>query len=129
MYKVKIGTESMYIEVIDTTMKKVLIRAIEECKKVENFKILEMRDSKNRLVDYELQIRKLKRPKRENLNGFMYKATKEKCYRSIQQSMWYKYKEEKYSKIKVDLKEIKDSSATLEELKENYQKYLKTLEN
>lgn len=98
----------MYIEIVDTSMKKVLLRAQEECSKIPYVRILEMRDSKNNLIDYELQIKKLSKTKKKNLNGFMNKTTKEKCYRSLQQSMWYKYKDKKYHKIKMELKKIKD---------------------
>lgn len=128
IYKAKIGNEDMYVEVIGSNIVKVLKLADEQIKEHTNFRILEIRNSKNQLIDIDKYKRKISKIKQNDL-GYMNKDTIQKCYRSVQQAMWYKYDEEKYVKIKVDLKEIKNSSRNIDEFKGKLAKYIKSLEN
>lgn len=128
IYKAKVGNEDMYVEVIGSNIVKVLKLADEQIKEHTNFRILEIRNSKNQLIDIDKYRRKISKIKQNDL-GYMNKDTIAKCYRSVQQAMWYKYDEEKYAKIKVDLKEIKNSSKNIDEFKEKLAKYIESLEN
>lgn len=129
IYKAKIGNEDMYVEIIGSNIVKVLKLADEQIKENPNLKILEIRDSKNQLIDLDKYRRRIHRAKRADIEGYMNKTDLSKCYRSVQQMMWYKYDEEEYAKIKIDLKKIKDSSKSLDEFKCNIANYIRTLEN
>lgn len=128
IFKAKVGNDDMYVEIIACNIPKLLAIADELIEENETFRILEIRNSKNQLIDIDKYKRKISKIKQNDL-GYMNKDTIQKCYRSVQQAMWYKYDEEKYVKIKVDLKEIKNSSRNIDEFKEKLAKYIELLEN
>lgn len=129
IYRCKVGTEDLYNIIIGSSIVKVIAIADEQIKENPNLKILEIRDSKNKLIDLDKYRRRIHRAKRADTEGYMNKTDLAKCYRSVQQMMWYKYDEEEYAKIKVELKRIKDSSKNIDEFKGTLEKYIKSLEN
>ena len=128
IFRAKIGNDDMYIEVVAYNISKILAIADKLMEENGNFRILEIRNKKGNLIDIDKYRRKIANIRQNDL-GYMNKNTIAKCYRSVQQAMWYKYDEEEYAKIKVDLKEIKNSSQNIDEFKEKLEKYIKLLEN
>ena len=127
IYRIKIGNDDFYKEYIGSNIAKLIEKANSEIEMNNKFKILEIRNSKNKLIDLQKYKKRQNRVKRADKEGYMNKDTIEKCYRSIQQSMWYKYDKDKYAKIKAELKKIKDSSKNIDEFKEKIQNYIVTL--
>lgn len=127
IYRIKIGNDDFYKEYIGSNIAKLIEKANSEIKENNTFKILEIRDSKNKLIDLQEYKKRQNRVKRADKEGYMNKDTIDKCYRSIQQSMWYKYDKDKYEEIKIELKKIKDSSKNVDEFKEKVQNYIVTL--
>lgn len=127
IYKCKLGTEEFYTTITGSNIVRVLKLAEQQMKENSSLKILEIRDSKNKLIDLDKYKKRQNRVKRADKEGYMNKNTIDKCYRSIQQSMWYKYDKDKYEKIKIELKKIKDSSKDVDEFKEKIQNYIVTL--
>lgn len=128
IFRAKVGNDDIYVEIVAYNIPKILAIADEIIEENKTFRILEVRNSKGNIIDIEKYKRKIANIKQNDL-GYMNKDTIQKCYRSVQQAMWYKYDEADYAKIKVDLKEIKNSSINIDEFKEKLAKYIKSLEN
>ena len=125
IFRAKIGNDDMYMEILADNIPKIIAIADEEAEK-NNFKILEIRNNKGQLIDIDKYRRKIANIKQNDL-GYMNKDTIAKCYRSVQQAMWFKYDQEEYEKIKVELKKIKDSSKNIDEFKKKLVKYIESL--
>lgn len=128
IFKAKVGNDDVYVEIVAYNIAKIIAIADEEAKK-NNFKILEIRNNKGQLIDIDKYRRKMERAKEEIKIGYIHKETIPECYRSVQQAMWFKYDQEEYEKIKVELKKIKDSSKNIDEFKKKLVKYIESLEN
>lgn len=127
IYKCKLGTEDFYTTITASNIVRLLKLAEQQIKENSNLRMLEVRNSKNKLIDLDKYIKRQNRVKRADKEGYMNKDTIDKCYRSVQQSMWYKYDKDKYEEIKKELKKIKDSSKDVDEFKEKIKNYINSL--
>ena len=127
IYKCKLGTEECYTTITGSNIVRILKLAEQQMKENSSLKILEIRDSKNKIIDLQEYNKRQNRVKRADKEGYLTKIDIAKCYRSVQQMLWKKYKGKEYAKIKTELRKIKDSSKNIEEFKEKVQNYINLL--
>ena len=127
IYKCKLGTEDFYTTITASNIVRLLKLAEQQIKENSNLRILEVRNSKNKLIDLEEYKKRQNRVKRAEKEGYLTKTDISKCYRSVQQMLWRKYKGKEYAKIKTELKKIKESSKNIDDFKEKIKNYINSL--